>query len=157
MTIRDERLVLDTNVWIFGLRRHPELPACALLLERLSQLQVILPRQVLRELQANFTESELRTLFRLLKEFPKQIVIRWEKTKVETIRKYQNLGCKLGDAAIAANLEEIEVEVLITENRHFLEELKDLPFRRLSASEALTELEKAELQEKLRNKKVKKT
>ena len=81
MTIRDERIVLDTNVWIFGLRR---LPDCALLLERLSQLQVILPRQVLRELQANLTESELRALFRLLKQCPEQIVIRWEKAGIAT-------------------------------------------------------------------------
>ena len=58
MTIRDERAVLDTNVWIFGLRYHSELPAFALLLERLGQLQVILPRQVLRELQANLTDYE---------------------------------------------------------------------------------------------------
>jgi predicted nucleic acid-binding protein len=60
VTIRDERVVLDTNVWIFGLRHHSELPACTLFLERLSQLQVILSRQVLYELQANLTESELR-------------------------------------------------------------------------------------------------
>lgn len=144
MTIRDEKVILDTNVWIFGLRRHPELPSCALLLKRLGQLQLILPRQVLRELQANLTESELRNLFRLLKQLPKQIVIHWEKAETETIGKYQSLGCKLGDAAIAAHLEELEAEVLITENRHFLEELKDLPFRRLSAVEALAELEKVE-------------
>ncbi len=105
---------------------------------------MILPRQVLRELQANLTESELRALFRLLKQFPKQIVIHWEKAEMDTIHKYQSLGCKLGDAAIAAHLEELEVEALITENRHFLEELKDLPFRRLSAIEALAELEKVE-------------
>jgi len=144
MTIQDERVVLDTNVWIFGLRHHPELPACALLLERLGQIQVILPRQVLRELQAKLTESELRTLFHLLKQFPKQSVIHWGMAEMETVRKYQSLGCKLGDAAIAAHLEELEVETLITENRHFLEELKDLPFRRLSATEALAELEKVE-------------
>ena len=144
MTIGDKRVVLDTNVWIFGLRRHPEFPDCAPLLEHLSQLQVILPRQVLRELQANLTDRELRTLFRLLSQFPEQIGIRWEKAEMESVRKYQSLGCKLGDAAIAAHLEELEVEVLITENRHFLEELKDLPFRRLSASEALAQLEKAE-------------
>ena len=148
MTILDERVILDTNVWIFGLRRHPELPACAFLLERLSQLQVILPRQVLRELQANLTEGELRTLFRLLREFPNQTVIHWEKAKMETIGKYQNLGCKLGDAALAAHLEELEVKVLITENRHFLEEIEDLPFRRLSAIEALAELEKVESKRK---------
>jgi predicted nucleic acid-binding protein len=127
MTIPDERVVLDTNVWIFGLRHHPELPACALLLERLDQIQVILPRQILRELQANLTESELRTLFNLLKQFPKQIVIHWGKAEMETVRKYQSLGCKPGDAAIAAHLEKLEVETLITENRHFLEELKICP------------------------------
>ena len=66
MTIRDERVVLDTNIWIFGLRRHPEFPGCVLLLERLSQLHVILPRQVLWELRANLTEGELRSLFRLV-------------------------------------------------------------------------------------------
>ena len=53
MTIRDKPVVLDTNIWIFGLRRHPDLPACAQLLERLGQLQVILPRQLLQELRAN--------------------------------------------------------------------------------------------------------
>jgi predicted nucleic acid-binding protein len=144
MTIRDERVILDTNVWIFGLRHHPGLPACALLLDRLGQLQVILPRQVLRELQANLTESELTALFRLLKQFPKQIVIHWEKVEVDAIHKYQALGCKLGDAAIAAHLEKLEVETLITENRHFLEQVEDLPFRRLSAIEALADLEKVE-------------
>lgn len=142
MTIRDERVVLDTNVWIFGLRHHLELPACTLLLERLGQLQVILPRQVLCELQANLTESELRALFRLLRKYPNRVLIHWEKAKRDTISKYQSLGCKLGDAALAAHLEELGVKVLITENRHFLEELKDLPFRRLSAIEAIAELEK---------------
>lgn len=144
MTIRDERVLLDTNIWIFGLRHHPKLPACALLLERLDQMQVILPRQILRELQANLTESELRKLFHLLKQFPEQILINWGMAKLKNVRKYQSLGCKLGDAAIAAHLEEFEVETLITENRHFLKELQDLPFRRMSASEALAELEKVE-------------
>jgi predicted nucleic acid-binding protein len=142
MTIRDETIVLDTNIWIFGLRRHPEFPACASLLDRLSQLQVIIPRQVLQELQANLTENELKALFHLLNQIPRQVVIRWKKAEVGIIRKYQNIGCKLGDAALAAHLEELEIDVLITENRHFLEDLKDLPFRRLSAIEALSELEK---------------
>lgn len=143
MTIRGERVVLDTNVWIFGLRRQPELPACVLLLERLSQLRVVLPRQVLQELLANLVEDELRALFRLLNQFPKRIEFRWEKAEIETIRRYQRLGCKLGDAALAAHLEELGIGVLITENRHFLEEVKDLPFRTLSAAEALAELEQS--------------
>ena len=35
MSILDEWIVLDTNIWIFGLRRVPDIPACAQLLERL--------------------------------------------------------------------------------------------------------------------------
>ena len=142
MTIRDERVVLDTNIWIFGLRRYPEFPGCVLLLERLSPLHVILPRQVLWEFRANLTEGELRSLFRLLNQFPERVVIRWERPERETIRKYQSLGCKLGDAAIAAHLEQLEIEVLVTENRHFLEEIQGLPFRRLSSIEVLAELER---------------
>jgi predicted nucleic acid-binding protein len=142
MTILDKSVVLDTNIWIFGLRRHPDLPACAQLLERLGQLQVILPRQLLQELRANLSESELKILFHLLKQFPEKIVIDWEKAKIETIHKYQGLGCKLGDAAIAAHLEDLGIRVLITENRHFLKELKGIPFQSLNAIEALAEIEK---------------
>ena len=75
MTIRDKPVILDTNIWIFGLRRHPDLPACAQLLERLGQLEVILPRQLLQELRANLSESELKILFHLLKQFSEKIVI----------------------------------------------------------------------------------
>lgn len=140
MTIRDELVVLDTNIWIFGLRRHPDFLSCVLLIDRLSQLRVVLPRQVLLELKANLTDSELRRLFYLMKQFSKQVVIQWGKVNSETIHKYQSLGCKLGDAAIAAHLEELGIKVLVTENRHFLEELEDLPFQRLSAGDALGKL-----------------
>jgi hypothetical protein len=49
------------------------------------------------------------------------------------------LGCKLGDAAVSAYLEEEGVKTLISENRHFLAEITGLPFRVLSAA-ALEEL-----------------
>jgi predicted nucleic acid-binding protein len=136
MTIQNERIVLDTNVWIFGLRRPPEFISCSLLLERLNQLQVIIPLQVLRELQANFTENELTSLFRLINQFPRQVKIHWVKAEINIIRKYQNLGCSLGDAVVAAHLEELEINILITENRHFLKEIKNLPFLSLNSTEA---------------------
>lgn len=140
MTITDERVTLDTNVWIFGLRQQPEFPDCEALLQHLNQLKAVLPRQVLLELQANLVEGELKMLFRLLKQSAKGVEVYWDKAKMEDILKYQRLGCKLGDAALAAQLEKLGVRVLITENRHFLEEIKELAFRRLSAKEALTEL-----------------
>ena len=71
MSIRDEWILLDTNIWIFGLRRVPDFPACTELLENLNRLRVVLPRQILQELQANLVEDELRALFRLLNRLPK--------------------------------------------------------------------------------------
>lgn len=141
MSILDERIVLDTNIWIFGLRRVPDIPACSQLLERLHRLSVVLPRQILQELQANLSEDEVRTLLRLLSRLPQKIIINWEKAQQEIIAKYQRLGCKLGDAAVAAHLEELNIKLLVSENRDFLEEIKELPFRRLSATQALAEIE----------------
>ena len=51
MTIGPNWVVLDTNIWIFGLRHQPEQLACAQVLQHLPQLHVKIPRQVLLELQ----------------------------------------------------------------------------------------------------------
>ena len=140
MSIRDEWIVLDTNIWIFGLRRVPDFSACADLIENLNRLRVVLPRQILQELQANLVEDDLRTLFRLLNRLPISPKIDWQKATAETVAKYQQMGCKLGDAVLSAHLEELGIKILVTENRDFLEELTGLPFRRLNASQAMVEL-----------------
>ncbi|MBI3945820.1 MAG: type II toxin-antitoxin system VapC family toxin [Armatimonadetes bacterium] len=136
-----DRVVLDTNIRVFGLRAHPEKPACAALLDRLRAFRVVLPRQVLRELQVNLAPAEMRMLFALLRQLPTRAEIHWEMVKSETIRRYQELGCKMGDAVIAAHLDELGVRVLISENRHFLSEIEGLPFQTLSAEDALAELD----------------
>lgn len=141
MSILDEWIVLDTNIWIFGLRRNPDVPACAQLLGLLDRLHIVLPRQILQELQANFSEAETRTLFGLFSHISHRVKITWEKAHQNTVGKYQRLGCKLGDAVIAAHLEELNIKVLVSENRDFLEEVKELPFRRLTAAQALADLE----------------
>lgn len=79
MSIRDEWTILDTNVWIFGLRRVPEFPACAELLENLNRLRIVLPRQILQELQANLVEDELRVLFQLINRLPIPPRTDWQK------------------------------------------------------------------------------
>jgi predicted nucleic acid-binding protein len=141
VSILDEWVVFDTNIWIFGLRRVPQIPACAQLLEHLNRLFIVLPRQILQELQANLSEDEIRILFRLLSRIPHRLKINWEKAHQDTIAKYQRLGCRLGDAVIAAHLEELGIKILISENRNFLRKVKELPFRRISAAQAIVELE----------------
>ena len=79
-------------------------------------------------------------LFRLLSYRPVHVDIQWDKADPKLIDKYQQMGCKLGDAAVAAHAEAMGVKVLVTENRDFLEELVGLPFRTLRAEDVLQEL-----------------
>jgi predicted nucleic acid-binding protein len=140
MTIVHKWVVLDTNVWIFGLRESSERPACIKVLQRLPRLYVLVPWQVLLELRANLTRDEMDHLFRLLNRYPAHIQIHWEKVESILIYKYQQLGCKLGDATVAAHVEALGVDVLVSENRDFLAEIKGLPFLVFSAEEVLQEL-----------------
>jgi predicted nucleic acid-binding protein len=144
MTIGRDWVVLDTNVWIFGLRNQPDRSACYQILQRLSRLHVKVPRQILLELRANLSREELRDLFRLFNRYPDQVDFRWEKVDLALVHKYQQLGCKFGDAAVAAHVEAMEVRTLVSENRDFLVEIKALPFRVLNATEVLQTLGRAE-------------
>jgi len=140
MTIEHDWLVVDTNVWIFGLREQSEQPACQQLLRQVPRLYVKMPRQVLLELQANLTEEEMRRFFRLLNRYPDRTEVHWDKVDVSLIRKYQQLGCKLGDAAVAAHMETLGAGTLVSENRDFLYEIQGLPFRVLRAEDIVREL-----------------
>lgn len=143
MTICDDWIVFDTNIYIFGIRENPRFPACAELLERIGELHVYLPRQIIRELHHNLHPDEVHELFGLFSRYPNRIRINWKPTTLARIEKFQQLGCKLGDAAVAAHLEEEHVETLISENRHFLTEIPNLPFRILNATTTLDEMGKS--------------
>jgi hypothetical protein len=141
MTIEREWIVLDTNVWVFGLRNVPERPACFRLLRRLPDLFVRVPRQILLELRANLRREEMTDFFRLLNRHPEQREISWDKVAPALAHNYQRLGCKLGDATVAAHLEVLGVKLLVSENRDFLTELSGFPFRVLSAEAFLEQLD----------------
>lgn len=137
--LSQEWLVLDTNIWIFGLRQHRNFPACKRLLQNLLRLRIKIPRQIVLELQNNLADYELKEFFRLLSSCPNQIKVHWEKAEVPRIQKYLRLGCRLGDAVICAHLEELGVGIFVSENRNFLKEIKEVPFRVISSEEAITE------------------
>ena len=144
MTIGPDWVVFDTTIWIFGLRRQPEQPACAQVLTYVPQLHVKIPRQVVLELQANLRQEEMREFFRLLHRHPGQTDMHWEQVDLSRIRTYQRRGCKLGDAAVAAHIEVLGVRTLVSENRDFLYEIMGLPFRVLRATDFLRELGEVE-------------
>lgn len=64
MTTPPKHWLLDTNIWIFGLRRDDAHRACEELLDELGSFSVVIPRQVLKELNLNLTEDEIYDLYR---------------------------------------------------------------------------------------------
>jgi len=141
MTTPRERWLLDTNVWIFGLRRESGLPACAQLLERIGTFSVVIPLQVLKELNLVLSETEMRDFYQTINQSPEFIELSWEPVPDERVRFYERLGCRKGDAVIAAHAEESGVGIIVSENRQFLQTLKDFPVSIITAKEALVQVD----------------
>ncbi len=140
-SIRAELLALDTNVFIFGVRRDERYPSCAMLLfERLIDLRVLVPLQVHVELQRNLAANELDRVFAA---FVAATESRWDYEPADTnrVEYWERQGAKKGDAVIVAQLEVAKVRYLISENRHFLSEVPGLPFDVLTSQEVLYRLD----------------
>jgi predicted nucleic acid-binding protein len=136
MTIPLERWLLDTNVWVFGLRRDPSFRACADLLDLIGTFFVLVALQVLKELNLTLAESEMRELYQIINQYSEFIELSWEPAPIERVRFYEEQGCRKGDAVIAAHAEALNVRLIVSENRQFLQTVKDLPIRMVTAAEA---------------------
>ncbi len=138
-SIRHEAVALDTNVFIFALRKDAAYPACeTLLFDKLSELQVYIPLQIFVELQRNLTDGEMRGILRALLR-AKTVTWDYVSAPVDLIAQWERQGAKKGDAVIAAHLEVAKIRYLVSENRHFLAELPASPFQVLR-SETVTQL-----------------
>jgi predicted nucleic-acid-binding protein len=136
-SIRGELVALDTNVFIFALRKEPHFPACeTLLFDMLPALQVYMPLQIFLELQRNLTGSEMRRVVRAL-TMAQAVTWDYAPVRMDRIRQWEQRGAKKGDAVITAHLEEAAIHYLVSENRDFLKELPALPFTVLSSEEAV--------------------
>ena len=140
MTTPRERWLLDTNIWVFGLRRDDAFPNCAHLLERIGSFRVVIPFQVLKELNLNLTEEEIDDFYRLINQQPEWMELSWSAAPAERVKFYQERGCRKGDAVIAAHAESLSVGVIVSENRQFLQTIKGLPTHILTAADALARL-----------------
>lgn len=142
MTTPPERWLLDTNVWVFGLRRADSFPTCAQLLDRIGSFSVLIPLQVLKELNLALTEDEVRDFYRLVNQYREFIELSWEPAAAEQVKVYEQRGCRKGDAVIAAHAEASGIRTIVSENRQFLQTLRDLPVEVVTAGEAQTRLAK---------------
>lgn len=103
--------------------------------------RVIIPRQVLVELQVNFSPQEYQRFWQLINVYSARIEISWDPAPIDRLDRYRRLGCRRGDAAVAALTEHVGAEALVTENREFLRHAPNLPFRLLSSADLLAELQ----------------
>ena len=136
-SIRGEAVALDTNVFIFALRKEPNYPACeTLLFDKLTALQVYRPLQIFLEVQRNLTTSEMRRVVRAL-TMAQAVTWDYAPAPMDLIRQWEQRGAKKGDAVITVYLEVATIRYLVSENRDFLKELPALPFTVLSSEEAV--------------------
>lgn len=140
MTTPPERWLLDTNIWVFGLRRDEAFPKCAQLLERIGSFSVVIPLQVLKELNLNLTEDEISDFYHMINQRPEWVELSWSAAPAERVKVYEERGCRKGDAVIAAHAETLRVGSIVSENRQFLQTIKDLPIEIVTAADALARM-----------------
>jgi hypothetical protein len=140
-------VVLDSNVYIFGIAKV--MPTCEALLNVLSKgewesrLRVITPHLVEREVTRNLEPIGLyapKLFHSILADVPWSGVT-YEVPPDELMLKYLELGLAEEDAIIAAFSEWLGVKYLVSENRHFLEELETEAFQVVNAAEFLKVIE----------------
>jgi predicted nucleic acid-binding protein len=131
-------LVIDSNVYIFGFGLV-KIPACKNLIyeiiEKRELYNVRIPRAIVEEVRSHLAPEDFSTFIRvinILTTIDEDFLIPFELGA-----KYEARGFKTADAFIAAYAEWVGADVLVTENRHFLNSNPDLPFKILTAEKCL--------------------
>ncbi len=128
------RICIDSNEFIFGLAGTD--PDSETLLRLLPYLDLILPRLIVREVTRNLTEAQVKSFYALLEAA--RIPVIEEPVPVELVDKYVALGLRSkADAFIGAFAEWQGVTILVSDNRHFLAELRTDAFEVLRPGEFL--------------------
>ncbi|MBA3468646.1 MAG: PIN domain-containing protein [Herpetosiphonaceae bacterium] len=110
---------LDTNVWIFGIVAGD--PWCKTILFNLAQFRVTLADQVRVELERNLSPLHMRQFYHFV--LRDHVVIDAESVPIDAVHSFEHKGLKKGDAVIGAFCEWRNLDILVSDNRHFLREL----------------------------------
>ncbi len=120
----------DTNIFIFGIRNID--PFSVAILKNLFRFKVYISAQVEKELRNNISPSELKDFYRLIVPLSEFEIV-YQQPDQAIFEEYGKLGLKTGDALIAAFCKGEVVEILISENRHLLQQLPKQPFEILDS------------------------
>lgn len=112
----------------------------------LSDFNVAIPRLIVQEVTRNLdTAVQVRKLYRLVYVAPNFLVVD-EPVPQNLVTKYIGLGLReTADAVIGAFTEWVGAKYLVSDNRHFLQELKIDAFEVVSPAEFLDRFSKGEL------------
>jgi predicted nucleic acid-binding protein len=129
------RICIDSNQFIFGLSGSNS--ASERLLKLLPHLEVVIPRLIIKEVTRNLTQTQGKALYKLLNQSAHFAIIE-EPVPKELVQKYIALGLKeKADAVIGAFAEWQGVNYIISDNRHFLDELQSNAFKVVNPEEFL--------------------
>lgn len=134
-------ICIDSSALVVGLQGKD--PSAVKILESVgSDLNLIIPRLIAQEVTRNLTSpQQVRQLYRLFQNYSFAQIID-EPVPVALVQKYVNLGLPAkADAFIGAFAEWMNVNYLISENRHFLRQVQADAFQILNTDEFLRFLE----------------
>jgi predicted nucleic acid-binding protein len=129
------RICIDSNQFVFGISGSNV--ASETVLKLLPRLEVIIPRLIMKEVTRNLSQSQVKSFYALLNQSPHVSIIE-DNVPAELVRKYVGLGLReKADAVIGAFAEWQNVRYIISDNRHFLDELQSNAFEVISPEEFL--------------------
>lgn len=135
-----KKAVIDSNEIILGLTTEDT--SSANLIIKLNELkdkyEFIISDDIFHEVMRNIPYHTKEKFSELLKL--KIIITKNFSADDNLFQKYKNLGFKKGDIAVAAFADKENAHFLISENRHFLQELKTKKFKIFNAEQFLKEI-----------------
>lgn len=127
------RICIDSNQFIFGISGADPAPEALMLL--LPYLDVVIPRLVLKEVTRNLDAEQVKALYALLNRASRVAIVD-EPVPAALVARYISLGLpEKADAVIGAFVEWQGAKYLVSDNRHFLEELQGAAFEVLTPTE----------------------
>lgn len=131
-------LVLDSSEYIFSFGSETK-PFPPILIKKVIDSfplhQIRLARLIADEVRRNLTPESYRDFIAFVMSFTdidEDFVVPFESGV-----KYETYGLKPADAFIAAYAEWVSADALVSENRHFLRRIDNLPFAVVTAEECL--------------------
>jgi len=145
------RVILDSNEYILGLDTAGGSSASSRLLDLISVLldeseefRLLIPEIIVREVQRNLPRGLEKDFFTLIRSSRKIEQHPLGGVPPAVFQRYRNQeGLKPADALIAAFAEHMNVDYIVSENRHIYRGLKDTPFLTLKAQGFLNLIEKS--------------